>query len=331
MAIIAYDFITGIDFTGLGGGIAAAGDHNNLINLARPQIDKGLVVVSQDTALNTPDVPDAFTTTKWQQYIWVRRLFTGESTIPLLYMWNEDATFVATYQKWQRVTSDTTAVEALIAALDTRVDNVETSLTAAQADIVTSNNTAATALTTANAASATATTANNTANAAQTTADIAVTNAAAAQTTADTAKTASDAAVAAAAAATTASNTATVAVSDVVTFVSAAYALALGSLIATVAHGLTGVTPRNIRWILVCTTNDAAAGFLQGDQVPIESFYGEVGAYQYPAFAVKANSTSITLRLMNATPQTLSEVASVQNFHLIDIAKWKAQCYFSKY
>ena len=55
--------------------------------------------------LNTTDtasganVPDAATTTKWKDYIWVRRL--GTSGEAKFYIWNENATSDATYLKWQ--------------------------------------------------------------------------------------------------------------------------------------------------------------------------------------------------------------------------------------
>ena len=55
--------------------------------------------------LNTTDtssganVPDAAATTKWKDYIWVRRL--GTSGEAKFYIWNENATSDATYLKWQ--------------------------------------------------------------------------------------------------------------------------------------------------------------------------------------------------------------------------------------
>ena len=55
--------------------------------------------------LNTTDtasganVPDAGATTKWKDYIWVRRL--GTSGEAKFYIWNENATSDATYLKWQ--------------------------------------------------------------------------------------------------------------------------------------------------------------------------------------------------------------------------------------
>ena len=96
MAISVYDFTKGIDFTSISP--ATAGDHNTLVDAAVPYVtDKGIVMVSADTALNTPDVPDAATTTKWKNYIWIRRPHsTATDTTPIAYMWNENATSVAT-------------------------------------------------------------------------------------------------------------------------------------------------------------------------------------------------------------------------------------------
>ncbi|HIA61736.1 MAG TPA: hypothetical protein EYN93_02390, partial [Planctomycetaceae bacterium] len=55
--------------------------------------------------VNTTDVgssatvPDAGATTKWKDYIWIRRL--GAAGEAKFYIWNENATSDATYLKWQ--------------------------------------------------------------------------------------------------------------------------------------------------------------------------------------------------------------------------------------
>ena len=68
-----------------------------------PYSDKNDLYLSD--LLNTTDtsgganVPDAATTTKWKDYIWVRGL--GTSGEAKFYTWNENATSDATYLKWQ--------------------------------------------------------------------------------------------------------------------------------------------------------------------------------------------------------------------------------------
>lgn len=166
MAISVFDFTKGIDFTALANGAAA--DHNTLVDAAVPfATDKGIVMVSNDIALNTPVVPNpnaGATFTKWKNYIWLRRPFnTATDTTPYLYVWNENAVSVVTYLKWQRVKLDTTDLQALITALTLRVEDLEAST--------------ATILATANAANATASIASTNATAALNTANTANTNA----------------------------------------------------------------------------------------------------------------------------------------------------------
>jgi len=173
MALSVFDFLKGLDFTALGN--ATAADHNALIDSAVPYSDnanegKGLILWTIDSALNTPRVPDPTTAAqynKWKRYIWIRLPHSSAtSTIPLFYAWNDNATSVATYLKWQRPEANVDDIQAQLDALDLRVDDLEASM--------------ATALATANAANATA-------NLASTNASSALTVATAAQADADTA------------------------------------------------------------------------------------------------------------------------------------------------
>lgn len=73
------------------------------------------LINTTDTASGA-NVPDAATTTKWKDYIWVRRLgTTGEAKF---YIWNENASSDATYLKWQEksdvVVSDITMTSGQI-------------------------------------------------------------------------------------------------------------------------------------------------------------------------------------------------------------------------
>lgn len=63
------------------------------------------VINTTDTATNTPTVPDASVTTKWQEYIWIRHLEATNTNKAKIYVWNPNATSVATYLKWQEVTA----------------------------------------------------------------------------------------------------------------------------------------------------------------------------------------------------------------------------------
>lgn len=163
------DFIQGVDFTLYATQTAAM--HNLLVSGGTPAADRGLLVVTTDTALNTPDVPNpnaSSSYTKWKAYSWIRRPHsTASDTTPIAYLWNENAVSHATYLKWVRLPADTSVLEAELDALDLRVDDLEASMATALA-------TANAANATANAASTNATNALATANAAQADADTAL-------------------------------------------------------------------------------------------------------------------------------------------------------------
>lgn len=67
-----------------------------LISGAFPQVDSGMTKVTFDGANNTPTVPNAITTPKWQKYIWIR-VSTGTVTG---YLWNPNAGIDPTLLQW---------------------------------------------------------------------------------------------------------------------------------------------------------------------------------------------------------------------------------------
>lgn len=143
------DFNAGLDFTALDP--ATGGDHNSLIELASPREDKAIVLFSTDTALDTPDVPDASIDTKWKRYLWNRQPHsTSDDTSPIIYAWDDNAASDILFLQWVPIAPGTAEFEALVAD--------------ALAEAQTATATANTALTTANAANLTAATALSNAN-----------------------------------------------------------------------------------------------------------------------------------------------------------------------
>jgi hypothetical protein len=61
------------------------------------------VINTTDTGSNTPTVPDASVTTKWQEYIWIRHLEASNTNKAKIYVWNPNASSDGTYLKWQEV------------------------------------------------------------------------------------------------------------------------------------------------------------------------------------------------------------------------------------
>ena len=158
MAITTQDFENLLmDFTAIVEADGAA--HNSLVTAANPKEDtngdgKGLILITHDTALNTPVVPDPTgADVKWKRYMWVRVPFsTAESLTPIAYAWNEDQVEDALYLKWIPIIGDITTVTASIHEVDLKADTAIEQSADAQTDAQTANANAADALNKANTA-----------------------------------------------------------------------------------------------------------------------------------------------------------------------------------
>lgn len=92
MSASTTDFITGLDptaYTTITGAQLAA-----LVNAAIPFTDKGLVMATSDTA-GVPNIPNASTTTKWVNYLWLR--ISPLTSTAILYNWNPNNTSFIPY------------------------------------------------------------------------------------------------------------------------------------------------------------------------------------------------------------------------------------------
>lgn len=69
-----------------------------LVDGIYPYGDKGFVVLTTDVG-GTPEVPDAHTNTKWQRYVWMRRMASSVK----LYVWNPNGTDDAALHQWEEV------------------------------------------------------------------------------------------------------------------------------------------------------------------------------------------------------------------------------------
>lgn len=280
----------------------------------------GGMVFTADTALNTPQVPNASITTKWQGYLWIRIPFssTAGTVAPIGYFWNNSKGNDATFLKWQSTQVDLTAVNAAITALQAAVTTAQTTATAA-------NNTANTALTNSAAAQTAATSANNTANSASTAAGTAITNAAAALTVANTASSTANAATATA-------NAAAAAVAGIVnsSFVTALFPLNVfgvgGPIINAIPHGL-GAIPSYVRGVLVC--QNAEFNYNPGDEVDADLFGIYGGGGVYGSQLLYTSSTAATVTMVQAqsavTVGILNKITGALSS--LTAANWKAKIY----
>lgn len=210
-SLTSQDLLKGVDFTILVNGNGTT--LNQSIELSVPLkgatdlLGKGLVIVTKDTALDTPDIPDPFASdsyNKWQRYLWLRRSFDETvNKTPILYGYNTVALNPTLNDYWWPLGPDVDAINAAIAAAVTDAANaLNTALAAnataaaAQTTANTANINATTAVTTANGATVVANGAQITAIAASTTAATASANATAANTTANAALTSATSALA---------------------------------------------------------------------------------------------------------------------------------------
>ena len=318
MSISVTDFVNGVDFDAYG--TQTAQMHNQLVSLGTVWTDKGLVIRSIDTAANTPDVPDATVTTKWKRYIWLRIPHTSvvppASTVPFFYAWNDTATSVATYLKWQRIQADFTTVNATIAALQAELDLSQLDITSATNTANAANAAVGTAATdAANAVASTAVVAGNLATldaqVNHTTSGLAPTRA-----VADSALGIANAAVTPAqlAAVNNAFNT-YVATDTLIT--SGLYPIVLGTTIQF-NHNLLTV-PRSIRWVMVCMFADLT--YFQGDEVPIaETSFAATNPFL--PFTSMASLSALKVQISIITPCVVAGN--------ITIGSWQLKCYYAK-
>lgn len=94
------DIISGLDPTALSSITGA--QLETMVGGATPFTDKGIVMVTTDASLNSPNVPAAQTTTKWQTYLWIR--IQPANTAVSLYAWNPNGGSDATFLQWQNIT-----------------------------------------------------------------------------------------------------------------------------------------------------------------------------------------------------------------------------------
>lgn len=315
--------IKGLDFTALVN--AAAGDHNNLVDLATPYSDsanegKGFTLWSKDSALNTPRVPDSNTFSLMKGCLWIRKLHNTASThIPYMYAWDDNVISDATYLKWKRVEADLTSIQAQIDAQTVNITNANSAANAAQVTANTASTTANNANNTANNAAATATGAAATAAQALVDAATADAKAVAAQTTANSGVSAAAAAQTTATAALTAANS----VAANKFFTSVEYNL-IDGVLADVAHGL-GSVPKFIRWVLV--NKVAEFGYGIGDEVDVTSMSANTADNsRFPCFSFGCDATKIFLMAQLPTPPfLLRRDTGAQG--TITFVRWKAKCY----
>lgn len=173
---VTQDLAKGIDITSLPS--VTGSEMNQLVDSGRTAEDKGIVLTTQDSASNTPVVPDPNTSYSgitpiwWVRYIWKRVSFNANEPVKT-YHWNPQRSVPdPTYLNWEWIEADAqTALANSIIAVNTAN---------------TANATANSALTAANTAQTAATAAQATADAAQTTANSANAAATSAQSAVNT-------------------------------------------------------------------------------------------------------------------------------------------------
>ena len=116
------DIVRGVDFT-VAGTLVNASTLNQHVDLARPGADKGLIIETEDTGINTPVVPDpnipnppdGVTPLWWKRYQWkrIRHEAGGALNTIQTYTWNEAVVSDPVYLKWVSVNANVDAVAAI--------------------------------------------------------------------------------------------------------------------------------------------------------------------------------------------------------------------------
>lgn len=86
------DLITGFDPTSQS--TITGAELALMVNNAQPYTDKGLILANADAA-GVPQIPDAVTNPKWQNYLWLRLVPLSNSFA--LYAWNPNQTYILAY------------------------------------------------------------------------------------------------------------------------------------------------------------------------------------------------------------------------------------------
>lgn len=115
MPLSSQDFLKGLDVTAQ---IRISGSElNQLVDIARTASGRGLTIVTQDTALNTPEVPnpnavlEGVTPIWWKNYLWIRKPFDNTGSV-IGYFWNDFINSDPTYLSWISLNLDVLALQA---------------------------------------------------------------------------------------------------------------------------------------------------------------------------------------------------------------------------
>lgn len=115
MPLSSKDFDKGLDITAQ---IRVSGSElNQLVDVARTALGRGLTIVTQDIALNVPEVPnpnlplEGVTPLWWKNYLWIRKPFDNTGNV-IGYFWNEFINSDPTYLGWVAINVDILALQA---------------------------------------------------------------------------------------------------------------------------------------------------------------------------------------------------------------------------
>lgn len=321
----AYTSISGAQLEQFGSGIT-------------PYTDKGFVVVSSDIG-GVPQVPNANTVTKWQNYIWIRQ---SASTVSV-YAWGQNVASDATFLQWISVNvagigvgSITGAQIAFNTITPNNISSVNWSqISGAPTSLPPSGD----------AGGILAGTYPNPTGAVN-----AITGTMIALGSGGNGITGSNVNPASIGVATLTpsgtnyalprTNSGATAVEWTtiqamlqlagVGFTSNAAALSAGSELLNAAHGL-AATPRFVRAVAFVLAGQSDAGYVAADEVDVAGFLGSSGGSYYPAFSIGANATDTFICQNSASTQGNLYVNHKTTGVLtaITFAKWNVKLYCS--
>jgi hypothetical protein len=109
----ANDFVKTFDLTAVDAPNGSQVNQN--LETGEPSDDRGMVLITTDSALDTPVVPDTLSYTRFERYVWVRIAYGGATTqVPRLYAWQPSAIDDIVFLRWVEISLTEAELETFL-------------------------------------------------------------------------------------------------------------------------------------------------------------------------------------------------------------------------
>lgn len=109
----ANDFVKTLDLTAVD--VPNGSQVNQNLETGEPSDDRGMVLITTDSALDTPVVPDTLSYTRFERYVWIRIAYGGATTqVPRLYAWQPSAIDDIVFLRWIEISLTEAELETFL-------------------------------------------------------------------------------------------------------------------------------------------------------------------------------------------------------------------------